>query len=290
MNELEEVYRDLKASAKMLGTPYEKVSIDELANKYCEATDNQDDYTRDIYFSALILRFWFKISKMYAENRTLQLSYTDYFDWLTGAIIQACAPDARAWQKDSKLSAQQVINQILATRFVAQAYYESNLLKNKGKLSTCSLDEELDDESGLTIGDRVADDEGYAAPEDTDDKVRCLIQDFIYENKLLEAIIFDNIAYKDCYKHEKKVIRTTNLDGEKVSYTRHMSTFWPYKLVKELRELDAEYATYFMNEYHVSTKAFEAAFNTLQKANSQKKYKIVENALADLKKYVAATV
>lgn len=286
MGELDLTFKEFKCYARTLGA-YEKISIDELANKYCEATDNGLEYERNVYFCALTLRFWYKIHKLYVENHSLGLDHTDYFNWVTGAIFMACEKGARQWQTNPKLNAQQVINQILATRFVAAAYYESNLQKNQGKFATVSLDDPISADDDTTLGEIVADPR-TPADINEDDAVSGLIQDFIRMNKLIEAIIFDTIAYKDCYKHEKKTVKETDAEGNVKRYTRHSSQFWPFKLVKELNLLEEDYVEYFVSTYGGSQAAIEAAFHALQKANNQKKYKMVDAALADLKGYLVS--
>ena len=62
---LNETKKDLTYQARKLVKPYEYYSIDELADAYCEAVDNKDETLKDIYISALILRFWYTIDKMY---------------------------------------------------------------------------------------------------------------------------------------------------------------------------------------------------------------------------------
>jgi hypothetical protein len=289
MTELYDTYKDLKACAKVLGD-YEKLSVNELADKYCELTDNKTDSgLRDAYFSALILRFWYKIYKLFSENVTLNLSYTDYYDWVVGAIVMACSPENRSWQKDPSLNAQQVINKILATRFLAAAYYESNLQKNQGKHLTVSLDATLagsDDDKDRTLLETIPDDSTDMKA--SNDNVAVVVQHYINSNKIIEAIIFDTIAYKDTYKHDKRVVKTTDAEGNPTKYTQHTSEFWPFKVVKELCALTDSYEKYFLSTYSASQKSFEAAFNTLKKANNQKKYKMLDAALADLKQSYAS--
>ena len=62
---LTETKRDLVEQASKLAKPYEDYSIDDLADAYCEAVDTNNDILKNIYISALILRFWHKIDKMY---------------------------------------------------------------------------------------------------------------------------------------------------------------------------------------------------------------------------------
>ena len=61
---LNETKKDLVNRAHKLVRPYESYSIDELADAYCEAVDTNNEALKDIYISALILRFWYTIDKM----------------------------------------------------------------------------------------------------------------------------------------------------------------------------------------------------------------------------------
>ena len=84
---LQETKKDLILQARKLVKPYEQYSIDELADAYCEAVDTNDEILKNIYISALILRFWYTIDKMYKANSVApSLEYEDFFWWLYEAI------------------------------------------------------------------------------------------------------------------------------------------------------------------------------------------------------------
>ena len=281
--ELGLTYKDLRERARTLGA-YEEISIDELANRYCELTDSHKEYERDVYFSALVLRFWYKIHKLYVENTVLKLSHTDYFNWVVDAIRMACAKDARKWQTDLTINARQAINQVLSTRFVAAAYYESNLKKNQGRHLETSLDEPLaNEEEGATLADIIPDESSSL---DNDDSATSWIQEYVNNNKVVEAIILDTIASKDVYKHTKRIIKNIDENGKVIKHTEHNSSFWPFQLVKELNALDDNYANYFLSAYKISPKMFDAAFTTLKNANNQKKYRMVRATQTDFEKYI----
>lgn len=280
MDALMEAFRDFRTCARPLGE-YENIPLNELADKYCEATDNKDESKRNIYFSALVLRFWYKVNKMYTENLSLGIDRIDCLTWLTEAILMVCEKDKRAWQTNPKLNVQQVINQTLATRFVAAAYYDSNLKKNQGKHNIISLDQTVDDEGLVSMSDTIADDNSNITKDVSDSSY--IVQGYLDDNKIVEAIILDNVATKDVFKQDKKVIKEKDENGKITKHTETSTTFWPFKLVKELNTLDESYIDYFLNTYTVSKKAFEAAFNAIRKANNQKKYKMVNATLNDFK-------
>ena len=281
MASLDLALRDFKAVASRI-KDQESLTITELADGYCEAIDGNKSDLANEYFSALVLRFWCKIQKAYTKNKAaLRVSKEDCYDWVISSIMMACDKSARIWQKNSNINAQQAINQVFSTRFEKMAYYESNLLKNKGAHITCSLDEPIgnqDDDKGHTIGDFIADEANEIEKEGD---VTGFIQSLLDKDKVVEAIIFDNIADpdKDVFKYKKKTIKTTNADGEKVKYIKHTSEFWEFKLIKELNELDGNYKNYFLAKYRVSTGAVNAALDVLARANNQKKYRMLRAVL-----------
>ena len=55
---LNDTKKDLTLLARRLVKPYENYTIDELADAYCDACDTNNKPLKDIYISALILRFW----------------------------------------------------------------------------------------------------------------------------------------------------------------------------------------------------------------------------------------
>lgn len=281
MASLDLALKDFKTMASRI-KDQESLTITELADGYCEAIDGNKSDLANEYFSALVVRFWGKIQKAYTKNKAaLKVSKEDCYDWVISSIMMACDKSARIWQKNTNINAQQAINQVFSTRFEKMAYYESNLLKNKGAHVTCSLDEPIgnqDDDKGHTIGDLIADETNEIEKEGD---VTGFIQSLLDKDKVVEAIIFDNIADpdKDVFKYKKKTIKTTNADGEKVKYTKRTSEFWEFKLMKELNELDGNYKNYFLAKYKVSTGAVNAALDVIARANNQKKYRMLRAAI-----------
>ena len=80
---LTDTKRDLTLMARKLTKPYEQYTIDELADAYCDAVDSNNELLKDIYISALVLRFWYTIDKMYKANKVApSLEHEDFFEWL----------------------------------------------------------------------------------------------------------------------------------------------------------------------------------------------------------------
>jgi hypothetical protein len=280
---LQETKRDLTICARKLAQPYESYSIDELANAYCLAVDTDNATLKDIYISALILRFWSKIDKMYKSNTVAPcLEYEDFFEWLYEAIEYACK--YRGWKDPSKnLNAQQCINKCIDT-IKLQKYYDLRLDKKKAVNYCTSMDAPIcgdGDDAEKTLGDTL-EDEDVTYDADTD-AVTTLVQSYINRNKIIEAILIDNIAFNDVQKHHKKVIKTTNTEGETIRYTEHSSEFWAYRLVQIVSKLPDTYEKTFMGKYNISEEKLDSILDVIDKSNNQKIYRWLDKCLAELR-------
>jgi hypothetical protein len=281
---LQETKRDLMICARQLSKPYEKYSIDELADAYCEAEDTNNSALQGVYFAALLLRFWYQIPKIYSELQAYRVEHTDCYDGVVDAICQACAADNRKWQT-TNLSAEQVINQILRTRFKAAKIYEANLQKNAGRHLEVSIDAPVcggdGDDSEMTVADTLEDENSEL--DINTDAVISLVQSYINRNKVIEAILIDNIAFNDVQKHYKKVVKAVNASGKTYRYTEHSSEFWPYKLIQTVNKLPDTYKIEFMTKYSISEEKLNAVLATIDQSNNQKLYKYLKHAIDDLK-------
>jgi hypothetical protein len=280
---LTETKKDLVQQARKLIKPYEQYSIDELADAYCDAFDADNETLKNIYISALILRFWYTIDKMYKANTVApSLEHEDFFWWLYEAIEYACK--YRGWRDASKkLNAQQCINKCIDT-IKLQKYYDMRLDKRKVANHCCSLDAPFGsdgDDAAKTLGDVIE------AEESLEDSVNedaiLLVQSYINRNKVIEAILLDNIAFNDVQKYSKKVVKAKTEEGETYRYTEHSSEFWPYKLVQIVSKLPDTYKTYFMSRYSISEEKLTTILEVIHRANNQKLYRYLDKTLTELR-------
>ena len=280
---LNETKRDLTIEARKLMRPYESYTIDELADAYCDAVDNNQEVLKNMYISALILRFWYTIDKMYKSNSVAPcLEHEDFFWWLYEAIEYACK--YRGWKDPTKnLNAQQCINKCINT-IQLQKYYDLRLDKKKAVNFCTSMDAPIGgdgDDAAKTIGDML-EAEGEVDDHSADDVI-LLVQSYINKNKIIEAILIDNIAFNDVQKHHKKTIKAVNCDGEAYKYTDYSSEFWAYKLIQIVSKLPATYKTSFMKKYNISDEKLTAVLEAIDKANNQKLYKYLDKCLTELR-------
>lgn len=280
---LNDTKRDLTALARRLVKPYESYSIDELADAYCDAVDSGNETLKDIYISALVLRFWFKIDKMYKANTVApSLEYEDFFWWLYEAIEYACK--YRGWRDtEKKLNAQQCINKCIET-IKLQKYYNLRLDKNKTVNFTVSMDAPVggdSDDKAMTIGDMLESEETW--DDHSKDDVMILVQNYINRNKIIEAIMIDNIAFNDVQRYTKKTVKT-----DTGKYTEVSSEFWSYRLIQILSKLPESYKQEFMSKYKISEEKLDSVLAYVDKSNNQRLYKILSRTLDDLRVTYAA--
>ena len=279
--------KDLIFQARQLTMPYESYTIDELANAYCEAVDNKNEILKNIYISALILRFWYKIDKLYKSNTVAPcLDRTDFFWVVYEAIEYACK--YRGWKDPTKkLNAQQCINKCINT-IMLQKYYDLRLDKNKAVNFCCSLDTPVcsDGEDKVkTLADVI---ESNDTIENTSDlSTIMLIQNYINRNKIIEAILLDNIAFNDVQRSSKRQIKTTGVDGTPYKYTEHYSEFWPYRLVQLVSKLPNTYKDSFLARYDISEEKLTAVLDVINRSTNQKLYRYLRQTLSELKMTLA---
>ena len=280
---LNDTKRDLTIVARRLAKPYEQYSIDELADAYCDAVDSGNEALKDIYISALVLRFWYTIDKMYTSNTVApSLEHEDFFWWLYEAIEYACK--YRGWRDTSKkLNAQQCINKCIDT-IKLQKYYNLRLDKNKTVNFTVSMDSPIGgdgDDNAKTIADMLETEETW--DDHSADDVILLVQNYINRDKIIEAIMIDNIAFNDVQRYYKETVKT-----ESGKYTEISSEFWPYRLVQIVSKLPEDYKWDFLSKYRISEEKLDAVLSYVDKVNNQRLYKLLDRTLADLRVSYAA--
>lgn len=279
MNVMEAFKQDCIRFASMLGD-YQNISINDLADGYCKALDENDEGNKNAYLSALVLRFWYTMRKMYEKTKTANYGdYEDYIAKLYECISVVCDKNSRAWQNPEKhTTAQACINQAIASRGVAEIMYESNLDKSRANTNTISLeapmgsDPEADTLMDITEDPNSGDFESVLMTES-------IVQSCINKKKIVEAIILDVIAFNNCEKVTKRTVKTVDVDGNPVRYTKVATEFWRYKAVQNLAALPESYSTYFTRRYKVKQAEFDAAFGVIRQSNNQKLHKFIKEII-----------
>ena len=285
MKTLDIFKQDLLMKARKLpdfdDSKIEKDKITAWANAYCEACDNNDGEKKDLYISALMLKFWYQIPDMYEKTKTCgKYDYEDYSSILFDCINTACSKEHRAWQKDKKLSAQSCINQVIATRGVAQIMYESNLAKNQANVpaNQIYLDATVGGDDDMLVSDSFGKED-----EALNYSPKGLIQHFIDNNKIIEAIILDNIAFDNCMRTKSTKKTYVDEDGKESSYKVETNEFYVRQCVQSLVHLPTNYLDYFKKSYTIETKKLSAALDRIKSSNTTKLNKFLVKTLDSAK-------
>lgn len=275
-------------------TKFEKLNEVDLVKGYCNALDNKDDIKINQYYSALMLRYWYKIYKYKESCKFTRLDDVEYIMWLSEAFDIAFK--YRSWEdknkgisKDPK-SVDKVINRCC---FSVRGLHFQHLNKDKRKLNfLCNSIEENTEEFG------DASDYALSYTENNVSLVDDLIFNYINDNDLIKAIVVDNIAYQNSFKETKKINYITDIDLEtgkpmldkngkelKLKYTDYKFNFDKRKLAKNLKNLNEKYFNYFKNRYlyEDNLEKFEEIKNLfLNKLSTNKLYNYIEETLKDV--------
>ena len=207
-----------------------KYDIHLLANAYVQAIDEHDEVKEDMYFSALMIRYWHMI--LYFKNKSPNVEMEEIVSWVSDGIQKAAK--YRGWLTDPKLignirSAEKCINQTITSKR-AQFYNLSNATKRKQDF--------LDDYKIFldSLEDREA--ESYLGVDDSFYPVDVnIVQSFLKDNKYLEGVVVDLIMNGDSvskrFSVKKLISELTSLSDD------------------SLKDLNNRYFKYFKDKYDV---------------------------------------
>lgn len=275
MTDLKNVYRE---QAKYLPYNYETAPIEDMLSNY-KKYRNTPNPKANHYFSGLMLRFWYLQSKLeFKYNITLKEDRVFYHDMVVDTINLA----TDYWDEEKGVKGTQAINKCAST-IMLREMYQRRLDIHKASYKTTSIDTPIaGDEDGMTLGDTLVDTESDPMAS-TVSGAHCLIQHYIDNNKIVEAIILDTIATNDTFKHSRKTHKNVDEDGEEYKYTEHSTEFWAYKVVQLLGNLPATYLANFLAKYEVDVHILELGLDAIHNANNQKLYKYLTNTLKSCK-------
>lgn len=286
------LFLNCRKYAKLLeyetGLNYETANIDTLANGYCKAIDEDDESNKNKYFSALMLRFWYQISRLQSKSPNIKADYNEFVAWLQEAINYACK--YRAWQNPEKhCNAQQAINQCINT-IRLQHYYDMNLARNKVNQVAVSLDQALDDDGKTSAIDLVQDPSAldFVEQSKADGAVYGIVKHYLNNNKVVEGIILNTIAFEDCEREVKTIKNIIDEKGEDKKITTVSSEFYPRKCVNILTHLPTAFISSFSKAYDINEEKVKSAYLTLTTSNNAKVSRMVKKTLENARTVVRA--
>jgi hypothetical protein len=279
----QDIRLSLEETAKILGD-FRKISYQDLCDGYHKAKIDGDKRLQSAYLAAVLLREWYMIDRIYQKCKNIvgferEDAYSQYQDCVMKALEDA------AWLKPDKegktFTAQQCVNQVLATRGAPAIIYNSNLAKNKGCVSVQSIDDPINDgeDRELTLLDTIEDEHSDIADVDAESFAISLVQKYINKNKVIEAIILDTIASHDFDKTSKNVIREISPEGKQIKRTVEYHEFSRRQCIKYLSDLPQNFSEYFSKKYIVKEPIVEAAVAKVRASNNPKLYKYLDAAL-----------
>ena len=309
MSEIEEIRKMFISEAKLLGD-YQAISKTDLANGYCDADENNDEFGKNRYWAALMLRYWYRIFEWASTSQSIHLPIEDFVDWLHDSLCDAFYYRSWRWEylavvKNGRFvewkldengnkipnphyykvdpdAPDKSINYFCAARR-AKEYQALNKQKRKGNVTAISLDQQIEEN-----GDYILNNDGLHENSDDNSLIEYLVQKYIKQDRLIEALIIDGIAYQDSFKETKKTYYTTHIDerGKEVKDKKYdyKSDFDARKLVKHLSTINQKFMQdYFVVEYNVPIEVGNKIYEKLKSTSNTKLYKYIEKTLENLK-------
>lgn len=321
--DIKEMQNLFTQDAQKLGD-YQLMSKTELANGYCDAEEaaalaraqgNEAlavlyEDTRSQYYSALMLRYWYKIFEWAQNSASLHLELTDFVDWLSDSLYVAFY--YRTWRYEFEAivkygkfidwkyddngeripnkyyyitdpnAPDKIINRCCGS-MRGRVYQYHNKDKRKAGVQTYSLDQMVEDG-----GDSALDYAGCYTESGGHNGVYYLITELLSRGEGIEALIVDGIANYETYKTKKVTTYETDIDeetGEEVTekYVRTVSNFDPRKLVKHLTHINDQFIGQFCVNYSITLATGQSIYDKLKKTSNPKLYKYIEKTLIEIK-------
>lgn len=302
INELQKIYRK---SASLL-PDYANISKTDLANGYCN-TDEQItkilekdpganvqklEDLKSAYFSALVLRYWYKIFEWLQDSASLKLPAEGFVDWLVDSLQIAFR--YREWRYEYKVirgkhshqvegykldaNGEKILNPyyyvldgdavdkifnrcIFSTR--GRAYQFANKAKRKDSNYNCSLDAMIEEKGDAAIP--------YATVRETlptFDAISEIIKILLSKDEVAEALVVEGITRHDSFKRDKV---------ENVEY------FDSRKLVKHLNTLTSEDVAAFCRRYGYAKEIKALPNSSFKDMNNKRLYRIIEKTLKEIR-------
>lgn len=277
---LQDIYNTYVSLAKILGD-YQAMTKTELANGYCDADEAGEETVRSAYFSALMLRYWYKIFEFQKDSPNVGLDLDDFSSWLSEALMQAL--NARKWRDpDNKLyedknGPDKVINMWCST-IRLRHYYQFNLDNNRANFGCDSIDRQIE-----AYGDSAECMQQCTVDSHDEIGIKGLINDLFKRNKILEAIIVDSIVYQNTWKTIKSTVTYFDevLQKDKKA-PKEVEEFSKRSLLEFLSNINKE-ESYYVNTYGIDRNMFSLVANKLSSLPRTKLNSLLNKTLANLK-------
>ena len=247
---LEDVKRSYERRANSVVPNWRELDVNTLCNLYIENENNE--VKKNGYFSAIVLKKWGYIGKHYINSKASGFSIEQCYDMVLDAIMYILK--MRKWlDPNNKLYGDKNAPDKCLNRCIFSArqrdYYLSNRDKrryNYGGISLEAITDNVGDHTEVLCDEVLdQDNQDYMFVNVT---LKNIINHMVSKNKILEALVLDNIANDDCYTTKTETTEIVTKDTtEKVK--RSHDVFKLCKLVDNLYNYDVKTIKRICNMY-----------------------------------------
>lgn len=274
---LKDIYKSCFDSASLLGD-FQSMSKTELANGYCDADDAHDEQKRDQYYSALVLRYWYKIYEFSNFSHYTKLELDEYYSWVSEALDVGLK--YRRWRdpshplsKDPNGPDKVFQRSFYSTRQRWYKHFNRNATKSDYFGNSIYIDDLVEyneDDFNVPSADREegADNIFYKSGNystlEAESPTYTIVQQYINKGNILDAVILDAISHQ------------ISLDSK--------GNFSRKNLVKLLNEIDFNYISTFEATYRVDNEKLKNAITDISSIPTKKLYRYITKTLKKVSK------
>lgn len=250
---LEEVRKSYTIRAESVVPNWKELDVNTLCNLYIQHEHNE--FERDGYFSAIMLKKWGYIGRHYVNSKASGFSIEQCYDMVCDAVLYILK--MRKWlDPNNKLYGDKNGPDKCLNRCIFSArqrdYYLSNRDKrriNFGKVSLDSIMESVGDHSDLLEDNS----EDFSSDENLDSNIslKTLVSELFKKHKVLEALVIDNIINDDCFTTKSESREMVVEEGVE-EYKVYHNNFKLGKLVDNLYNYDIDILRTICYNYSVS--------------------------------------
>lgn len=236
---LEDVRRSYVQMASVVVPNWRKLDVNTLCNLYLEHEENP--FERSGYFSAVLLKKWGYIGRHYVNSKASGFTIEQCYDMVCDAVLYVL--NHHKWtDPENKLYGDKSAPDKCLNRCIysvrQREYYLSNLDNRRTNFGGVSLDfiiEETGDHNEVLsdVPEDFSSDDSFSS----NLVVKEIITKMFNTDKIIEALILDNIVNDDCFMERKNVNTYETEEGVK-KYNTYSSDFKLGKLVNNLNGYD----------------------------------------------------
>lgn len=244
---LEEVRKSYIKAASTVQPDWKTTDVNTLCNLYID--NENDEALRSGYFAGIVLKKWGYIGKHYLSSKNSGFTIDDCYTMVIDAVLYILK--SRKWKDpNNKLYGDKDGPDKCLNRCIFSArqrdYYLSNRDKRKINYSKASLDN-LMEQVGDHMNTLADQEESITTTDNTVHSldVKILVTKLFNTNKVIEALIIDNIVNDDCF------IRQKDKTQQKSSINSYQTAFKIGKLINNLYGYDINNIKKICHQYAI---------------------------------------